>query len=87
MLTQKIARRPIVIGPTKLEAGDVLDEVTEALLPPGRLKVLVAGGWFREQPVAASDDVRITELEARLEALEARLATHEHAGRPPKESE
>lgn len=87
MLTQKIARRPLTIGATRLEAGDALDEATEALLPPGRLKVLVAGGWFREQPVMASDDVRITALEARLEALEAKLAAHKHAGRPPKESE
>lgn len=82
-MTEKIARRPLDIGAYHLEPGEVLTDTVERILPPGRMKVLVDHGWIAERPAAA--DPRIAELEARIEALEERMANHKHVGRPPRE--
>lgn len=84
MIIELVARKPLVIGPFKLERGDVLTDEIADCLPPGRKNVLRDQGWLEDRVIDEAAG-RIADLEARIEALEQRLATHKHVGRPPKE--
>ena len=86
MLTEKIARKPLTIGPAALKPGDVITDEVGALLPPGRLQTLVDQGWISERPVTGMLGLdrleqMVVELQERVAALEARRGP----GRPRKE--
>lgn len=85
MLTEKIARKPIAIGPYALKPGDVVPDDVGALLPPGRLQTLVDAGWVTERPVTDVDGLaaRVAALEEKVAQLEARRGP----GRPRKVEE
>lgn len=88
MLTEKIARKPIAIGPYALQPGDVVPDAVGSLLPPGRLQTLVDAGWLAERPVVADPMVELTEALRRIAALESKVAALEARrgpGRPRKE--
>lgn len=90
MLVETIARKPITIGAVRLERGDVVSDAVEALLPPGRMKVLKDQGWLSERPVVSDPMVELSEALARIEALEAKVAQLEARrgpGRPRKVEE
>lgn len=83
MLVETIVRKPITIGTVRLDRGDVVSDAVEALLPPGRMKVLKDQGWLAERPVTQDTD----ELAARVAALEekvAQLEARRGPGRPRK---
>jgi hypothetical protein len=83
MLVETIARKPLTIGAVRLNPGDVVSDDVEALLPPGRMKVLKDQGWLAERPIGQDTD----ELAARLAVLEEKVAQFEARrgpGRPRK---
>lgn len=84
MIIELVARKPLVIGPYKMNRGDVLTDEIAAELPPGRKNVLRDQGWLEDRIIDKSAELVAT-LEARIEALEERLATHRHVGRPARE--
>jgi hypothetical protein len=86
MLVETIVRKPITIGTVRLDRGDVVSDEVEALLPPGRMKVLKDQGWLAERPVVQDTDelaVRLAVLEEKVAQLEARRGP----GRPRKVEE
>lgn len=87
MPAEKIARKPLTIGQFALKPGDVMSDTVEALLPPGRVKVLMDQGWLAERPVVSDPMVDLSDALARIEALEAKVAVLEARrgpGRPRK---
>ena len=87
MLVETIVRKPITIGSVRLGRGDVVSDTVEALLPPGRMKVLKDQGWLAERPVVSDPMTDLSEALGRIEALEAKVAQLEARrgpGRPRK---
>lgn len=92
MLAEKVARKPLTIGRFALKPGDVVSDEIEALLPPGRMKVLLDQGWLSERPVNASNQSggSLDDMFARLAVLEekvAQLEARRGPGRPRKVEE
>lgn len=86
MLVETIARKPLTIGAVRLAPGDVVSDDIEALLPPGRMKVLKDQGWLSERPVAQDTDALMARL-AVLEEKVAQLEARRGPGRPRKVEE
>lgn len=93
MITEKIARKRLAVGRFSLEPGDTLSDEVEALLPPGRLKILVERGWLSERPVAAPLgldrlEAMVVEQQAQVDSLMERVVALESRrgpGRPRKD--
>lgn len=80
-----VATKPLSIKEHSFKEGESIPRAVQALLPPGRVESLKTNRFVEEITDEAIVARRVEELEARLEALEERLRSHKHVGRPAKE--
>lgn len=86
LAVEVVCRKPITVGPFRLDRGDLVTEEMAELLPPGRMKVLVDQGVFRERPLDKAALIEL--LDQRVAALEvqiAELVARRPPGRPKTE--